>query len=348
MKLEALENLEILSPNEYLNDSVEPIEEFSRESQEEIKDSTENLESIKSRLETPEVLTDLEMSEGIANYLETVEELKYEKWKNLSLEQRAEVLNRIEQNIAALEHRPPLNVEVQRLKPKTMGYQSASENKIVLNSLIVGSDRPELHREVIDTIIHEGRHAYQHYNVDVKTIHESPSEVQSWRENFYDPKYQYYQSGHQKVPIRMPNGTLQDADYRLYYYQPVEIDARNFASEVMSRLEAKGVVPHQENLNSEKNNALESNSIHESTKSFESGFDLEHPMPNFEQLKNMGFSTTMANKILYNTSHVYSQRELYQCLYESDDPVKAYNEMMSKKAKAQIDKTEEFLRNHGF
>ena len=31
-------------------------------------------------------------------------------------------------------------------------------------------------------------------------------------------------------------------DFRLYYYQPVEIDARNFADDVMKKLEEKGVL----------------------------------------------------------------------------------------------------------
>lgn len=43
---------------------------------------------------------------------------------------------------------------------------------------------PNIHKEVINTILHEGRHAYQHYNVDVKCIHESGAEVETWREKF--------------------------------------------------------------------------------------------------------------------------------------------------------------------
>ena len=122
-----------------------------------------------------------------------------------------------------------------------LGYQSASERKIVLNSNIVGSNSRKDHWEVLDTIIHEGRHAYQHYNVDVKTIHESASTVATWRENFYSKEYGYYRSGQQHVYI-IRNGKLENADFRLYYYQPVEIDARNFAGDVMKKLEGKGIV----------------------------------------------------------------------------------------------------------
>lgn len=190
-------------------------------------------------LEGPEIVTDLQMVEGIAKYLKSVPKLRYENWSKLSLEQRKQVLNELEKNIARIEHRPALAVDVELMKPKTLGYQSASQQKIALNSMYVNSNSPEIHREVIDTIIHEGRHAYQHYNVDVKLIHESVSEVKSWEENFYDPQYKYYQSTGQRVLIPFNDGKIHNVDYRLYYYQPVEIDARNFASDVMKKLEEK-------------------------------------------------------------------------------------------------------------
>lgn len=144
-----------------------------------------------------------------------------------------------EQHIAAIEHRPALKVELENLPEKTLGYQSAPEHKIVLNSIYVGSSAPNIHKEVINTIIHEGRHAYQHYNVDVKCIHESGAEVETWRENFYDSQYLYYRSTGQRIVIPYNDGSLHDVDFRLYYYQPVEIDARNFAGDVMTMLDGR-------------------------------------------------------------------------------------------------------------
>lgn len=243
MSLELFENIEKLSESLYINDSIEPlsdVDEFSEIN--DIHDSKESTESLSSRIEMMEIMTDFEMAEGIADYLESIEEFRLENWQKLSLSEREELLNRVEHTIAAIEHRPALRVELQQMQPRHLGYQSASENKIVLNSLYVGSNDAGMHREVLDTIVHEGRHAYQHYNVDVKLIHESGSEVETWRENFYDPEYQYYHSGTQKILIPYNDGSIHDVDYRLYYYQPVEIDARNFASEVLSRLEERGVV----------------------------------------------------------------------------------------------------------
>ena len=355
MNLESLEKIEIISPSEFANDSVEPIAEYNQNSQEQLVDTKEDIESMQSRFEMTEIVTDLEMTEGIADYLETVDELKYENWSKLSLSERAEVLNRIEQNVAAIEHRPALKVELEELQPRSLGYQCAAENKIVLNTLYVGANSREQHREVIDTIIHEGRHAYQHYNTDVKTIHESLSEVRTWYENFYNPEYKYYHSGSQKILIPYHDGTIHDVDYRLYYYQPVEIDARNFAHDVWVRLEEKGFITPKEEHALENNevvgevaakDGVEENLFRKSeTSPFESGFDAEHPMPTYDQLRNAGFSDYLAKSILYGESHTYSQKELFHCLYESDDPVKAYNEMMDAKVKASIAKTDELIKD---
>lgn len=355
MKLESLEHIELVSPSEYISDSVDPIKEHNDESKEEFTDTHEDLESMQSRYEMTEIVTDMEMTEGIADYLEKVDELKYENWCKLSLSQRAEVLNRIEQHVAAIEHRPALKVELEQLKPRSLGYQCAAENKIVLNTLYVGANSREQHREVIDTIIHEGRHAYQHYNTDVKTIHESISEVRTWYENFYNPEYKYYHSGTQKILIPYHDGTIHDVDYRLYYYQPVEIDARNFAHDVLAKLEEKGLVSPKEELASEvnepidgvaaKDNMEESIFRKSSASPFESGFDAEHPMPTYDQLRNAGFSEYLAKNILYGESHSYSQKELFRCLYESDDPVKAYNEMLEAKIKASSARTDELIKD---
>ena len=249
-----VENIESLSKLVSLNECIEPeslCDNGKIENLQSLCDSCEIIEFKQDAKEISEVgehhiegcefVTDFDMTEGIASYLENVEELHYENWCNLSLEERAHLLNQIEVKIAEIEHRPPLDVEVHDMDSKTLGYQDSTNNKIALNSLYVNSNDPTSHREVIDTIIHEGRHAYQHYNVDVKTIHESWSEVQSWKENFYDPNYKYYTSTGNWVLIPFNDGRIHNVDFRLYYYQPVEIDARDFAADVMKKLEGKGI-----------------------------------------------------------------------------------------------------------
>lgn len=233
----SLEPIESLPNIELPTNVVEPV------TLPDIKDiedfSTEAFDKVERYVgfEPYECLNDAKVTEEIADYLSGIENLKYENWKNLTLEQRKELLNTIEYRIAQIEHRPPLPIKVEKMASNVFGYQDSYNKLIALNSKFVMSDSKEAYKDVIDTIIHEGRHAYQHYNVDQKCVHDSLSEVNTWRENFYDPKYRYY-SGNTLVVIG-PN-KVGDVGFRLYYYQPVEIDARNFAADVMLKLKNKG------------------------------------------------------------------------------------------------------------
>lgn len=253
--MESLEKIERFSNIESLENIANNIESGNLESDVEsatiedtsdisdsVIDSRGKMEWYNSGLEQAEVVTDLKMTECIADYLESVEEIRYENWSRLSLEERGEVLNSIEQKIAEIEHRPAVQVYVEDMKANSLGYHSNTEHKIALNAEYVGANNPNLHREVLDTIIHEGRHAYQRYNVDVKCIHESASEVKQWEKNFYDPEWGYYSYKGQKIYVPFSDGEIRDVGFRLYANQPVEIDARNFASDVLTRLETKGIV----------------------------------------------------------------------------------------------------------
>lgn len=255
INMESLEKFERFSSTELLENVANNLEsgnlesyvesatiEDTYDSSDSVIDSKEKVEWYNPKVEQIEIVTDLEMTEGIANYLESVEEIRYENWSKLSLEERTEVLNRIEQKIAEIEHRPAVSVFVEDMKANNLGYHSNTEHKIALNAKYVGANNPNLHREVLDTIIHEGRHAYQRYNVDVKCIHESASEVKQWEKNFYDSEWGYYSYQGQKIYIPFSDGKIHDVGFRLYANQPVEIDARNFAADVLARLEDKGVI----------------------------------------------------------------------------------------------------------
>ena len=245
-KEKELSQLEVESSNEVLQSSLESpsLESYSNtvESSESPKENIDFFERLDYNCEYGEFLTDLEMSEEISEFVESFKELRYENWTRLSPKERVEVLNKVEQGIAEIEHRPSLRVDSELMPPKSLGYQSSVAHKIALNSMYINANNPQIHREVIDTIIHEGRHAYQHFNVDVKCIHESSYQVEQWRENFYDPKYGYYRYCGQKIEIPFGENKHYDAAWRLYYYQPVEIDARKFSGDVMNRLEQKGIV----------------------------------------------------------------------------------------------------------
>ncbi len=187
-------------------------------------------------------LHDSDVSYEIASKLERMEGVRYEKWSELSEREKLDLLNEIEQTQAKLQCRDPMRIEFENMGNTYHGYQDEYNKRIVLNRNEVLSNDPRFHRLAVETIVHEGRHAYQHYNIDVRTIHESDAEVATWRENYNDPNHGYYRYKGQKMYIPGENGGLQETDdFRLYEYQPVEIDARVFASDVMSRLDRKGL-----------------------------------------------------------------------------------------------------------
>lgn len=72
-------------------------------------------------------------------------------------------------------------------------------------------------------------------------------------------------------------------------------------------------------------------------------FDDEHPFPSYEELRNAGFSEHLARNITNGGCHSYTNEELFHVLYESEDPVAAYNEMMDIKAHIALDKADELI-----
>lgn len=329
-------------------DYVEPLSEYAKDAYEQLGGCRKSVEPSQFLSDAPEMVTNLEMADGIANYFESEKYFRLENWIKLSLSKREELLNYAELHIAAIEHRPASIVKVEKLNQGSFGYQCADEHKIALNSLYVGLNNPGTHREVLDTIVHEGRHAYQRYNVEVKTIHESVSEVASWRENFHDPKYMYYHSGNQMIFIRYGDGTIHDVDYRLYYYQPVEIDARNFAADVLSRLEKKGVLSYKTPERSE-DRVVEGESTdnimgRRSSISNSSFLDSEILKPSFERQRSVGFDNYRTRNVLYGESHIFSRKNPFQSLSESENRMKAYNEILDARLMAYREKSDELMK----
>lgn len=184
-----------------------------------------------------ESISDLEQQEQIADYMSSINDIRFEQWSQLTISQMEYILNKMEHDIASIEHRPATQLSVERLEDNLLGVHY--DDKIIINSsYLEGSiQNPEMLDQVLNTLIHEGRHRYQHYNVDERMVHQSYAEVESWRENF---EVLGYADGEPiEIPILGPfsytNEGLASIGARLYYYQPVEIDAREFAEETMRK-----------------------------------------------------------------------------------------------------------------
>lgn len=182
-------------------------------------------------LEAP---NDMEQVNQISDVMRVTNGLKLEEWKELSLDQRVELLNQLESKIAAIEHRPACPITVENLGELSenngrigghLGYHENgfSGERIVINSELVKSDNPNCYFEVLDTVLHEGRHSYQTYNMEQRQTHTSHGDLTNWKTNLDQYGYQ----------------NAQLCGFKLYWMQPVEADARKFAEDVLTAYKEK-------------------------------------------------------------------------------------------------------------
>lgn len=189
--------------------------------------SPEMMDELNLRLEAP---TDNVQIEQVSEVLRDCEGLRYKNWQKLELSERVSLLNDLEQKIARIEHRPPCPISTARLREGHWGGFNPNTRSIVINEDYVrrSGGNEYLFKEVLDTLVHEGRHAYQDYNVNVHRTHSRASEVNSWAENMEGGKWGYW------------GDTRTRLGQRLYEQQAIEIDARNFAADVLESFEGKG------------------------------------------------------------------------------------------------------------
>lgn len=148
-------------------------------------------------------------------------ELQFENWQNLDADERVSALQELEVKVAEISHRPPVDVDFEQTAPNVMGYYNG-EKIVISESLLMQNDKYE---DVLDTLFHEGRHAYQDYNLYSGTVVEQNSVlVESWRDNYELG----YESGNWSV--------FRDIGFLRYKTQPVEVDARAYANTVMGTL----------------------------------------------------------------------------------------------------------------
>lgn len=182
-------------------------------------------------LEAP---NDMEQVCQILDVMRDTAGLKLEEWKKLSVDQRVELLNNLESKIADIEHRPACPIVLENLGGLSenngricghMGYHEADfwGERIVINSELVKSDNQVFYNEVLDTVVHEGRHSYQTYNMEQRQTHTSQGDLTNWQINL--DKYGC-QDG-------------QSCGFKLYWMQPVEADARKFAEDVLTAYKEK-------------------------------------------------------------------------------------------------------------
>ena len=170
-------------------------------------------------LEAP---NDFEQVERASDAMLDIEGTRYEQWERMTPQQRLEAMQKVENAVAEVAHRPPCEVRCQEMSSNHLGFFDPNSKTITLNARYLGNDITS-YRETLDTIIHEGRHAYQDYNLTVRQVHASPGDLTNWRIN--ENKYGYQSS--------------QVYGFKLYWMQPVEADARKFAEDVFKKFNDK-------------------------------------------------------------------------------------------------------------
>lgn len=137
-------------------------------------------------------------------------------WASASYDERKDALQGLENFFAGIQGRTPRTVEVEILDPGVTGQYSPRNPRIILISPDLLSDDMG-NFEAMDTIIHEGRHAYQDDCIMwMCSPHSSDIlSVGGWREN---------------MPVRGGKYLGKGYPYFSYRYQPVEADAFGYAS----------------------------------------------------------------------------------------------------------------------
>ena len=198
--------------------------ERSRQIEEDLDSPLETPINTPERYSIQEAPQDHIQIEQVSEILSNCEELKYENWVTLELSEKESVLNSLEQRIAEIECRPTCPIRLLPLEERQWGGYNPVTKDITINSAYAECSDFGTYREIVDTLVHEGRHAYQDYNVNVCEIHPRHSEVESWSETMGGGKWEYW--GDCSTMLGQ----------RLYEQQSIEIDARNFARDVLDKL----------------------------------------------------------------------------------------------------------------
>ena len=157
--------------------------------------------------------------EEISDMVTCLVGLEFSEWKELSYEERMEVLQKVEFKIAEIAHRPPCHVSSKSLGDGHYGYYTPGTSSLVVNSDVISSKSCIDYKETLDTLIHEGRHAYQDYNLNVREVHPRSGDVSNWRLN--EERFGYQDAEH--------------CGFKAYVLQPVEADANAFAEDVIKQ-----------------------------------------------------------------------------------------------------------------
>lgn len=148
--------------------------------------------------------------------LSSIELFQGENWTERTRSEREAGLVQAERLLSAEQGRNPVKVHFEVMDEGQYGYY---DGEIHVRSSDVDASTPD---EALNTIAHEGRHAYQDYCIDNPDTHTNQEQVTRWAENALP--------GHYKVPGDVSNGNI--VTQAEYEEQPLEADAWSYGNAV--------------------------------------------------------------------------------------------------------------------
>ncbi len=159
-------------------------------------------------------------------YAESLHLLNDGSWKALDISEKIAVLQAVENEFARRENRQACEVSpkyIPRDKKDgiTMGFYSRATQEITINMEQLSSDSKYGNDSIahLDTVLHEGRHAYQDQAVKGIIRHDNTGELSQWRMNMKPGNY---------IPYKQ--------NPRAYYKQPIERDAFAYAERMVKQI----------------------------------------------------------------------------------------------------------------
>ena len=152
-----------------------------------------------------------------------------EVWTQYSVKDRLRLLQEVENRRAKIDGRPPVAVIGAPNDPTSLGMYAEGKvlgvpvKVIFINALFLedGSGKLDFHTGIkaLETILHEGRHANQHYIMDHHPDRVAAQVLHEWLSS----RARYFPS---EEPLK---GDLEGKDLIFYCLQSIEMDARRFA-----------------------------------------------------------------------------------------------------------------------
>jgi hypothetical protein len=143
-----------------------------------------------------------------------------EYWKRMTLDKRVQLLQDLENDQASKSGRSPYTIKA--VPMERLGQCGSAKHdirEIHVNEAHIQHNNFEF--VAIDTVAHEGRHAYQNDVIENRIKHQNIEQAQIWKENA-----DVYVSNTEKM-------------FLIYYNQPIERDAQDHAYNVMNEIGEK-------------------------------------------------------------------------------------------------------------